>query len=83
MQRICTGVVCFLMVLVFGISFVVAGKNAFIGGGGYAATKHALLGFSRCVMLEERKNGVRVLAICPGSIFRVGIDWLVLADTVW
>lgn len=45
-----------------------AGKNFFVGGGGYAATKHAVLGFSRCLMLEERKNGVRVLAICPGSV---------------
>ncbi|MCP5109193.1 MAG: SDR family NAD(P)-dependent oxidoreductase, partial [bacterium] len=45
-----------------------AGKNAFPTGGGYAATKHAVLGFSRCLMLEERKNGVRVLAICPGSV---------------
>jgi len=45
-----------------------AGKNAFINGAGYAATKHAVLGFSRCLMLEERKNGLRVLAICPGSV---------------
>ncbi len=45
-----------------------AGKNAFVGGGGYAATKHALLGFSRCLMLEERQHGLRVLAICPGSV---------------
>lgn len=45
-----------------------AGKNAFVGGTGYAATKHALLGFSRCLMLEERANGVRVMAICPGSV---------------
>ncbi len=45
-----------------------AGKNAFINGGGYAATKHAVVGFSRCLMLEERKNGVRVLVICPGSV---------------
>jgi 3-oxoacyl-[acyl-carrier protein] reductase len=45
-----------------------AGKNAFVNGAGYAATKHALLGFSRCLMLEERANGVRVLAICPGSV---------------
>ncbi|MGD9487800.1 MAG: SDR family oxidoreductase [Calditrichaceae bacterium] len=45
-----------------------AGRNAFIGGGGYAATKHAVIGFSRCLMLEERKNGIRVLAICPGSV---------------
>jgi 3-oxoacyl-[acyl-carrier protein] reductase len=45
-----------------------AGKNAFVNGGGYAATKHAVLGFSRCLMLEERKNSLRVLAICPGSV---------------
>lgn len=45
-----------------------AGKNAFATGAGYAATKHALLGFSKCLMLEERKNGVRVIAICPGSV---------------
>jgi NADP-dependent 3-hydroxy acid dehydrogenase YdfG len=45
-----------------------AGKNAFTSGGGYAATKHAVVGFSRCLMLEERKNGVRVLLICPGSV---------------
>jgi NAD(P)-dependent dehydrogenase (short-subunit alcohol dehydrogenase family) len=45
-----------------------AAKNAFPNGGGYAATKHAVLGFSRCLMLEERVHGVRVLAICPGSV---------------
>lgn len=45
-----------------------AGKNAFVNGGGYAATKHAVVGFSRCLMLEERKNGLRVLTICPGSV---------------
>jgi 3-oxoacyl-[acyl-carrier protein] reductase len=45
-----------------------AGKNAFVNGGGYAATKHAVMGFSRCLMLEERANGVRVLVICPGSV---------------
>jgi len=45
-----------------------AGKNAFANGSGYAATKHAVIGFSRCLMLEERKNGVRVLVICPGSV---------------
>lgn len=45
-----------------------AGKNAFIGGGGYAATKWALLGFSRCLMLEEREHGIRVITVCPGSV---------------
>lgn len=46
----------------------IAGKNFFKSGGGYAASKHAVLAFSRCLMLEERDNGVRVLAICPGSV---------------
>ncbi len=45
-----------------------AGKNAFVGGTAYVASKHAVLGFSRSLMLEVRKQGVRVLAICPGSV---------------
>jgi 3-oxoacyl-[acyl-carrier protein] reductase len=45
-----------------------AGKNAFAGGTAYVASKHAVLGFSRSLMLEVRKDGVRVLAICPGSV---------------
>jgi 3-oxoacyl-[acyl-carrier protein] reductase len=45
-----------------------AGKNAIAGAAGYVATKHAVLGFSRSLMLEERKNGIRVLSICPGSV---------------
>ena len=45
-----------------------AGKNFFEGGAGYAATKWGVLALSKCLMLEERKNGVRVLAVCPGSV---------------
>lgn len=45
-----------------------AGKNTFVNGGGYTATKHAVIAFSRCLMLEERKNNMRVLVICPGSV---------------
>jgi len=45
-----------------------AGKNTFANGGGYTATKWGLRAFSQCLMLEERKNGVRVLAVCPGSV---------------
>lgn len=45
-----------------------AGKNAFVGGGGYAASKWGVLAFTKCLMLEERDAGVRVLAICPGSV---------------
>ena len=45
-----------------------AGRNGFAGGTAYAASKHAVLGFSKCLMLEVRKDGVRVIAVCPGSV---------------
>jgi 3-oxoacyl-[acyl-carrier protein] reductase len=45
-----------------------AGKNGFVNGTAYVASKHAVLGFSRALMLEVRKDNVRVIAICPGSV---------------
>lgn len=45
-----------------------AGKNAFIGGAGYAATKWALRGFSQCLMLEVREHNIRTITVCPGSV---------------
>jgi NADP-dependent 3-hydroxy acid dehydrogenase YdfG len=46
----------------------IAGKTAFVGGTAYVASKHAVLGFSRALMLEARRDRVRVVAICPGSV---------------
>lgn len=45
-----------------------AGRNSFIGGAGYSATKWALIGFSRSLMLEVREKNIRVITICPGSV---------------
>lgn len=45
-----------------------AGRNGFIGGTAYCASKHAVLGFSKALMLETRKDGIRVIAACPGSV---------------
>jgi len=45
-----------------------AGKNGFIGGTMYGATKHAVMGFTKSLMLEVREYNVRVAAICPGSV---------------
>jgi 3-oxoacyl-[acyl-carrier protein] reductase len=45
-----------------------AGRNSFVGGAGYAATKWALIGFSRCLMLEVREQNIRVITLCPGSV---------------
>jgi 3-oxoacyl-[acyl-carrier protein] reductase len=52
-----------------------AGKNGVEGGTAYCASKHAVLGFSKALMLEVRRHNVRVVAICPGSVdtgFREG-----------
>jgi 3-oxoacyl-[acyl-carrier protein] reductase len=45
-----------------------AGKRGFPGGTAYAASKHAVMGFSESLMLEVRKEGIRVVALCPGSV---------------
>lgn len=45
-----------------------AGKNAVENGAIYAATKWALLGFGKSLMLEVRKHNIRVVTICPGSV---------------
>ena len=46
-----------------------AGRNAFVAGAGYAATKWALIGFARCLMLEVREHNIRVITLCPGSVY--------------
>lgn len=45
-----------------------AGRNGLVGGTAYSASKHAVLGFSRSLMLEVRKDNIRVIAVCPGSV---------------
>lgn len=45
-----------------------AGKNNFAGGAAYCASKHALLSFSECLMLEVRHHNIKVTTIAPGSV---------------
>jgi NAD(P)-dependent dehydrogenase (short-subunit alcohol dehydrogenase family) len=45
-----------------------AGKNAFAGGGIYCASKWGLLGLTQCAAEDLRPYGIRVSAICPGSV---------------
>ncbi|MBM3561454.1 MAG: SDR family oxidoreductase [Alphaproteobacteria bacterium] len=45
-----------------------AGKWASPNQSGYNASKHALVGLTRCVALESAKSGVTVNAICPGVV---------------
>lgn len=45
-----------------------AGKNTFIGGGLYCASKWGLQGLSGCMAEDLRVHGIRVSVICPGSV---------------
>jgi short-subunit dehydrogenase len=45
-----------------------AGKNNFAGGSAYCASKHALISFAECLMLEVRHQNIKVTTICPGSV---------------
>ena len=45
-----------------------AGKSTFANGAIYCASKWGLLGLSGCMAEELRGHGIRVSAICPGSV---------------
>jgi 3-oxoacyl-[acyl-carrier protein] reductase len=45
-----------------------AGKNPFLGGSAYNASKFGLNGFSEATMLDHRYDNVRVSYIMPGSV---------------
>ena len=45
-----------------------AGKNAFANGGIYCASKWGLIGLTQCMAEDLRQYGIRVSAVCPGSV---------------
>jgi NAD(P)-dependent dehydrogenase (short-subunit alcohol dehydrogenase family) len=45
-----------------------AGENAFAGGGIYCASKWGLLGLTECMAEDLRPYGIRVSAVCPGTV---------------
>jgi 3-oxoacyl-[acyl-carrier protein] reductase len=45
-----------------------AGRNTFVGGTAYTATKHGVNGFTESLMLEVRDANVRVAVVMPGSV---------------
>ena len=61
-----------------------AGKQGFATGTGYCATKHAVMGLSRALMLEVRQYNIRVIAVCPGTVdtdfFRKESNTTIFAD---
>jgi len=45
-----------------------AGKNTFANGAIYCASKWGLMGLTGCLAEELRAHGIRVSAMCPGSV---------------
>jgi 3-oxoacyl-[acyl-carrier protein] reductase len=75
---------------IFNIASLAA-KNPFAGGAAYNASKFGLVGMSEAAMLDLRHFGIRVAAICPGSVDTdfgggmmrsPGADWRLAAEDV-
>ena len=45
-----------------------AGKKGMAGGAAYCASKFGMVGFTESLLAEEKKNGIRATAICPGYV---------------
>lgn len=46
----------------------IGGKNGIATASIYSATKHAVIGLSSSLMAEVRKDNIRVISVCPGSV---------------
>ena len=67
-----------------------AGKNPFVGGAAYCASKAGLNAFSEALMQEVRYDNIRVSYIMPGSVATgfsgradgAGADWKIAAEDI-
>jgi len=67
-----------------------AGKNAFVGGAAYCASKSGLNAFSEALMQEVRHDNIRVSYVMPGSVSTgfgdrdgsTDADWKLTAEDV-
>jgi|TARA_B100001971_G_scaffold209081_1_gene232006 NAD(P)-dependent dehydrogenase (short-subunit alcohol dehydrogenase family) len=55
----------------------VMGLNGNAGGVSYAASKHGVIGITKCVALENAQTSIRVNAICPGIMKTPLVDGLI------
>jgi 3-hydroxy acid dehydrogenase / malonic semialdehyde reductase len=65
----------------------IAGRSAFTGGTCYAATKHAVMGFTESLLLEVRQHGIKVSVVNPGSVassfsHRADPEWMLSPEEV-
>jgi NAD(P)-dependent dehydrogenase (short-subunit alcohol dehydrogenase family) len=66
-----------------------AGRNSFVGGAAYCASKAGLNAFSESLMQEVRHDNIRVSCIMPGSVAtgfggqeETGADWKLAPEDV-
>jgi NAD(P)-dependent dehydrogenase (short-subunit alcohol dehydrogenase family) len=65
-----------------------AGKNAFAGGSAYNASKFGLTGLSESMMLDHRRDHIRVCYVMPGSVdtefggHGTGAEWKIAAADI-
>lgn len=64
-----------------------AGRNSFVGGSLYCASKAGLIAFSECLMLEVRNYNIKVGLVLPGSVAtefsdKGDVNWMLLPKDV-
>jgi NAD(P)-dependent dehydrogenase (short-subunit alcohol dehydrogenase family) len=65
-----------------------AGRNPFVGGAAYCASKAGLIAFTEALMQEVRNDDIRVSCIMPGSVAtgfsapETGADWKLQPEDV-
>lgn len=53
------------------------GRTGASGYSGYAASKHAVVGFMRSLAMELGRDGITVNAVCPGLVETEGAMWTI------
>ncbi len=76
---------------VFNMSSL-AGRNPFAGGAAYNASKFGVNGFTEAMMLDHRREGIRITTIMPGSVAtdfgfvpgqnQEGADWKIQPEDI-